>query len=381
MKDARLLLVLLLWIFTFPGCLLSGGGDSLSVGPTVITELPDPDTYTCNPLTDYSEDGSLSEGHGVLANLFYLTDDMPHFRTVYDYFDFGVPVEGLNLYFNKIDIRTRPFDRGFVTRSGLTVTNEQDNTLYEYFALNFNGQIQLSENMPDGDYQMALLADDGAVLSLDTGEGQEVLIDNDGNHPTQMGCSTQRVTFEKGVPRSFNLKYYQGPRFHIALVVMWRPWPENEDDVDDHLCGQRGNGLFYDSRQDPPKPEAAFFDLQSRGWSVIGDDNYYLPGWDTSNPCNAPAPVVSSYQVQETTVSSVTVKWLTDIPASSDLVVKNVITGEIVTTTEAPEFVTEHIYTVEGLTSYTLYDIFVVSKSTSGLEGQSSSFRVRTKYE
>lgn len=67
---------------------------------------------------------------------------------------------------------------------------------------------------PEGDYQIALLADDGAVLQAsDTGAGFTTLIDNDGTHPTKMACASRTVHMSRDSRIPIKLDYYQGPRY------------------------------------------------------------------------------------------------------------------------------------------------------------------------
>jgi len=115
----------------------------------------------------------------------------------------------------QLDITPRSFRQGF---PGV-------DDLIEWFGLD----IRFTVNVPgDGPWDMTLLSDDGAVLSID---GVEV-INNDGLHSARSQRAT--VTLAQG-PRQFRVRYFQGPRDSIALVLAlkrpeateWRYLPAN----------------------------------------------------------------------------------------------------------------------------------------------------------
>src|SRR5690606_23109728 len=89
------------------------------------------------------------------------------------------------------------------------------------------------------------------------------------------------------------IEYYQGPRYHIALMVLWREWPENDPGfvANDPQCGTSGNDRFFNYNVVPSAPKANFNDLLSRGWKVLGAENYALPRAVSQNPCKSVEPV------------------------------------------------------------------------------------------
>jgi len=237
--------------------------------------------YLCDPFHGGNSPG---EHYGVRGDIYYLDQTQPQYSEVSKYIEFGHLVE-IPLFLNDINVPTRAWESGFVSQNSTSVKNEAEELLIEWFALRLRSGIQLSANDAPGDYQFALLSDDGAVFKQLQSDGSStVLVDNDGNHPTKMGCGMDRVNFTSNTLLPFNLDWYQGPRNHISLILMWRPYPTNPNDVIDPLCGQSGNGLYFDSTQTPSVPQQAYSDLLSRGWKPLTPENYYL-GSEITNPC------------------------------------------------------------------------------------------------
>lgn len=358
------------------GCLVPTDKDGLSVGSVDVAPTPDPTKYVCDPFNGESE--HLGFLQGAQAQLYYLTDDMPRYTTAEDYINNGVKFEQLDLYMTHIDIPTRPFDRGFVTQAGQTITTNEGDTLYEYFALDIKGHVALTADDTSQKYQFAILSDDGSVLSMDLGNGLETVVDNDGNHPTKLGCATEPVDFLSG-PVPFNLKYYQGPRFHISLIVLFRPWPEDPNDMNDISCGKMGNDLYFDYKSDPPAPQPAYEDLLARGWKVLTPDNYMIPDLSAENPCNTPAPVLMDMAMTGVSRDSLTVTWSTDLPATTQLRYVHAGTNEEFYSDEITDLTEFHMVKLQGLESRQTYHVYLISKSSSGKLSISEKYSFKTR--
>lgn len=383
-----------------PGCLLvpdSGedSGTTVDIVPTPDNVL-DPSTYICDPL-GADAPNTLSSEQGIRGMLYYLRPDQPHYSTVEDYFSYGTFAQGIDsvtglateiaLYFNQLYIPTRPFDRGFTTLSGQTLQTETGDTLYEYFAVRHEGRLQLGEK-PAGLYQLAILSDDGATLKMDFGSGMETVINNDGNHPTRMGCAVRSVNFSAESKIPYLLDYYQGPRYHISLVFMWRPWPMSAADptqpaslseANDAFCGVQGNSFYFNSTQNPPAPTANYNALLARGWESIGAENYLLPEAAAPNPCNEPAPVIAAFSVVSIGANSVTLSWTTDRSATSQVVYRKATELAEQQTASDGLFYSNHLVTVTGLLPNTDYVLKAKSSSTSGLTSESELRTIRTR--
>jgi hypothetical protein len=103
------------------------------------------------------------------------------------------------LYTTALNIPQRDFEEGF---PGIT-------DRFEWFAIDYTGRFWIEK---PGPYRFSLTSDDGSRLYIDG----EVVINNDGLHAplTAEGL----VTLSEGLHR-IRLSYFQGPRFHIALVL------------------------------------------------------------------------------------------------------------------------------------------------------------------
>ena len=103
------------------------------------------------------------------------------------------------IYTSSLDIPPQDFAQGFpgVTRK------------FEWFAIDYRGRFWIDK---PGAYTFELTSDDGSRLYVD----DEVVIDNDGLHPAE--TVTGEVTLPAGVHK-LRVSYFQGPRFHVALVL------------------------------------------------------------------------------------------------------------------------------------------------------------------
>jgi len=330
--------------------------------------LTPPERTVCDPFNA----GTSARDRGLIGNLVYLEDSQPRYTSARDYIMNGTPVQS-TLYFDKLMIPTRAWDLGFYTQDGTLVLNHNDQPLYEYFGLRLESQLQLAPGEAPGWYQMAALSDDGSVLSLKENDGVLTpLINNDGTHPTRMGCASKAIYVDAGQKIPFVMEYYQGPRYHISMVVLWRPLPAGADPnaaVSDAECGRSGNGRYWDSTQVPSAPTTTYYELLTRGWKPLENQNYNFPE-QAANPCAATNPLlITNFNTDSATQTSVTVSWITNQPATTKAQVKNVMTGAIIESVEDTVLKTNHTATVTGLSANTLYAV----KGISTIPGQQSA--------
>jgi hypothetical protein len=373
-----------IFLFTLSGCLDQESETGTEGGTTVVTDptdgpVFDPAQTLCDP---FKTNSPQARDRGLIGNLLYLDDTQPRYSQVSDYIDNAHIVEA-TLYLDRLFTPTRPFDRGFFTESGDLVQTESGNTLYEYFAVRVESQLQLGANEQPGYYQLALLADDGAVMKMPDGAGgQKIIVNNDGFHPTRMGCATEAVYLDHTTKIPITVEYFQGPRYHISLVAMWRPWPDGVSDtnpVNDALCGQLGNDLFFDSTQDPVANQPAFYELLERNWKVLENENYFFPSQST-NPC-VPAELplaISGFSITGVSRNSVTLTWNTNIPATSQGESKNIVTAVVSQTAVDPTLVQSHSLTITGLVPNTLYSVKALSSTPGGQNAESDERAFRT---
>jgi len=391
-KFMSLMAVALVLSFAYlvTGCLepVSGkvGETTVITDPTeVLPPLTTPERTVCDP---FNTNSPSARDRGIVATLAWLDKSMPPgngqapLQNVLQYFDIGHILQSL-IYFDRIYVPTRKFDLGFTTEAGETILNDQGKPIYEYFALRMKGQFQLGVNEKPGAYQFAVLSDDGSVLAIQNENGDEnILVDNDRDHSTRMACSTQTVQMSKDSKVPFVLDYYQGPRFHIALTVMWRPVPDGTDPnipVQDQLCGKAGNGYFFNPNVVPSQPQQPFYEMLARGWKVLENENYAFPE-QASNPCAPSEEVltISGFQVTGVTRTSVTLNWLTSVDSNSQVEIKNVATGAIVQSSVDATLVKDHTLTVTGLSPNTLYSFKGISVTPGGQTAVSDERALRT---
>jgi len=205
-----------------------------------------------------------------------------------------------NLFLSELAVRTRIFDQGFPTQDQTLIKLPDGRVLTEFFALSLNSKLHLAAWDKPGLKQFALLTDDGSILSVDTGTGMRPLIDNDGNHPTRLLVAKDTVFMDHTSSVPIHVDYFQGPRLHIALMLLWRDIADvngtgeanstilDPDSLDEPLDGREGNELFFNPSTKPSTPQAAWYQLRARGWDMVPAINYLLPGSGTqsTNPCS-----------------------------------------------------------------------------------------------
>jgi hypothetical protein len=184
-----------------------------------------------------------------------------------------------SIFVDSLNIPTRIFNGGFPTLSGTLLSDGKDRKLVEYFNINFYGFLSLPESQPAGDYEFAVISDDGVRVNFD----DQIYIDDPMAHPTRMACSGRTLSMTSSTQVELEVNYFQGPRHHIALMLLWRP----ASTTPDPLCRKEGNTLFFDPNVVPSKPQQAFKDLESRGWSVVPATAFEIPLELPFNPCTS----------------------------------------------------------------------------------------------
>jgi hypothetical protein len=271
---------------TSPGV---GGSSPTSPILTIASPTPTPNAV-CNPLSQNG--GSTTNAtNGLKAKMYYATasDQQAHsFTQVSDYFKYG-HLDSADFYFNDIDVPTREFSAGFELENGQLLTDGQGNVLYENFAFDIKGVIKLPAGMANKRVQFATMSDDGSnLLITPTGSSQSAInVANDGTHPSLLKCGTAPVQLSSSTAVPMELQYYQGPRYQIALILLWREWDENDPSFqpEDPQCGKSGNSYFFDPTQTPSTPQTPWLDVLSR-WQVVPSDVFQVDSAGTANPCN-----------------------------------------------------------------------------------------------
>ncbi len=343
--------------------------------------VPQHSTYDINayPLTKlvcdpFDPNPVPSPKHGIKSSLFFRGFNQPIYNSVLQYVS-NYTKSGQTLFFNSINVPTRMFYNGFPLESGDVVRDDLGTQLIEYFALRFESQITLGEHDSEGLYELAILSDDGAILKIKEPDSNgvlpntwEVLVNNDGDTETRMKCSSRviEMTHAKKIP--MELLYHQGPRYHIANMVIWRKTNQAGKDA---LCNQAGNSLFFnpDNNSAPKK----WLDLKARGWAALSSSNYLLPesanatstdGDTDYNACyNGTPPKVSDFQIIEQLSNEVSFRWNTDIKAISQIMITNLNTGEKTVTQTDNVLRTVHQIKISNLNNSTNYRFQVIAIS------------------
>lgn len=173
----------------------------------------------CDPFNPSTSD-ACPAGGGLIGNIYYRpTNASWDVRSSVDIIQKGTKVKQA-LQLNQLNIPERAFSSGFPMPSGGLVQNDAGQDLIEWFAIDMVGYFRVEDPALVGSYQFGVASDDGVALKID---GQNVVV-NDTIHATTWNCSTQMVNFAQGERHDVSLRYFQGPRYHITLQLMWRPW-------------------------------------------------------------------------------------------------------------------------------------------------------------
>ncbi len=219
---------------------------------------------------------------GLKANLWYLTGDqkLNPPKAVDRYISEGT-LANVVIYLSQIFTPTMPFTAGFKTQDGSILRDNSGQILQEYFALNLESLLKLEAGVDSaGKYQIAIISDDGSKVEYkDSANGPwKPLIDNDGDHSTQMKCNLQGLDFTNTSRIPVRIRYYQGPRQHIAFTLIWRKMPTDPAKVEEATCGKVGSELFWGNtdNKEPDMVNYEYGKLVERGWKALKPANFIL---------------------------------------------------------------------------------------------------------
>lgn len=346
------------------GCFSSQGNSSTQAtsnpeeGPLSVF---DANIYPLNKVVcDPFDPGTPGPNDGMIATLYYRGANQPRWYTVDEYIQLGQK-SSKYLFFSKLDVPTRVFSLGFPSETGESIQNDQQQVLNEYFALSVSSVLKLAPQDAVGEYELALLSDDGAIMQIRDANGvYQTVVNNDGDHPTKLGCG-QRITMDRSTELVVKLNYYQGPRYHISLIPMWRK--VDASTTPEPRCGQLGNNLFFDYNNNS-QPQPAYNELLSRGWKPISADNWNMPGFALFNPCTqGTIPTISNLTNLANLEGAVIFQWSTDIPATTQMIYKNLRTGEEILTTADNRLRVVHTVNIIDLIQGDTYEFRAISIS------------------
>lgn len=242
----------------------------------------------CNPLGDQQVGSSQN---GLSGDLYYVpgtasSTEKASFTRLDKFFTDGVKAN-LTLVLSQLNVPTRAWTDGFAIGDGEYLEDGSGAKLQERFALRLSTQVQLGASDAPGLYQFATLSDDGSRVTVGSpGESaslDSVLINASGEQATRMNCASSAVSLAAGEKRPMRVEYFQGPREHIALVLMWRKVGSTSGSaLADPLCGVAGSDKFFRNGVGTSDYQA----LLSRGWKVLAPGNFQLSTEAPENTCN-----------------------------------------------------------------------------------------------
>lgn len=140
------------------------------------------------------------------------------------------------VYFSNFNVPRRSFNSGF-GRANQFLKNGKGEKLIEWFAIKVNGHIALPQNQESGFYHITSTSDDGIQVIIDGNK----IIDNPNTHAVTIDCAKNLVYLEKGKEVPFELNYFQGPRYHIALQLLIKKVDNPANFKNSSLCGKRSS--------------------------------------------------------------------------------------------------------------------------------------------
>lgn len=349
-------------------CKFSGKIHSATGTPLGSVEFPEPDNTVCDPLSNGT---STSPEKGLMGKLIVKGPEMSsQVRSVMDYYNKGLKLD-TKIYFADVNVPTRNFTQGFATQNGDVLLDAQGNKLIEHFAIEYDSILRLSENDPEGHYEISVLSDDGARLFIKEDGKWNELVNNDGNHATRLGCAYRTIELKKDSEVPMKLLYYQGARYHIANVLMWKHHKKEKSwkkPASHSLCGMQSNHLFYNPKNG--SKQYGIKVLEKTGWKTITAENFKMPP-STSNPCVEPEFAITDFKALSVVSPEAELSWSTNFPATSRLRIINVFTGEEYYTAQDPNLVTEHRAKLGGLIRGLQYQAQAISVDAKGKEVRS----------
>ncbi len=227
----------------------------------------------CTPLVNYNAECDIR----LKATLYFHPDvygRLPsEFRSVLDYIKPEYKVEK-PLFFTDLWIPTRSFTSGFPTISDRT----------EYFALDIRSKLQPSTTMQVGQYQLGILSDDGSIISQIDNNGLETdLVRQDSYTSTKFGCASSPITLTSTEKIKLHVRYFQGPRDAIALVLLYRPWSQSNVNAP-IACGTTDRNFFgpfpapvKDPNDRTYPANTKYSELLTQGWMPIPAASFANP--------------------------------------------------------------------------------------------------------
>ena len=259
------------------------GGDPTPVGdPPVGVSPANPANQTpvvCDP---FAAGNIIAPEYGLKAELFAIADPNEAWQ-VFRSKDYQTPGRKIDLevFVSELNIPSRRWSNGFATEGGQrlkVLKNGVEEDLVEWFGLKFVSSLKFNET---GYVQLAVISDDGVTVDvIESGQDYRTLFEVEGFHPPELKVAKRLLDFttaNKKIPIVVN--YFQGPRFHISLVLLYRVFSSADDAQLGEKLDEKGHfetEFFWDSSVYPSIPTANYNSLLERGWRPLRAENFLL---------------------------------------------------------------------------------------------------------
>lgn len=218
-------------------------------GPT-LCENGSTDDLICNPLG--GDVPSKTPRAGLIASLYEGKENFSNFN-IYLTDGYRHPE---SIYFSNFNVPARSFSEGFSIGENDFLKTQKGSKLIEWFAIEAKGNLVLPKDKEEGFYHIVTISDDGIIVKVD----EKTIISNPTNHAPQIDCAKELVEMTKDSEKPFELGYYQGPRYTIALMTFIKK-VDPTTYKKSALCSKAGNVQA----------------LLDEGYSVISPDWFTLP--------------------------------------------------------------------------------------------------------
>lgn len=216
--------------------------------------------------------------YGIYGKIYSLLPSQTRYSASDDYAAYGREL-GVDLYMSQINIPARPFHEGFRPNGGKPLMSASGKPLLEYFGMQLETELVLGPKDEPGLYQLGIISDDGSNVRLIDADGSvESLIAFESSHAPGLGCAVRAVEMSRDTRLHVRIGYYQGPRYQLSLMLLWRKVPDTlARDLADPLCGKYGVNLLFNPRTTPTTPLKPYKDLLKRGWQLLDNRNFLVP--------------------------------------------------------------------------------------------------------
>jgi hypothetical protein len=229
--------------------------------------------YVCDP---FSVANGTNCANGLKGKLTYQTSAPSSVVTA---LGAGGIDTGADFRMSHLFVPTNQTIPGLKSRDGSYVKTMGGATIVDLYAIEVSGFMKLGAADSAGAYDFAIIADDGAILSLNN----QQYINIDGLHSAVLGCNqTTPIQLDANSRLPINLKFYQGS-LDASLNVLYRKRANPGVYLAEPNCLQYLS--FYGVNNFSPVPSAVthaelcalsgtpYAGLCARGWKPLGPEN------------------------------------------------------------------------------------------------------------